>query len=152
MSPLRKLQPPKQQIGQVLIKRGIITAEQLNEALEKQKKDGGLVGELLIRLGYATEQDIIQALAIQYDFPYIPIANYEIEPDMINLVPEESARKYCLIPMDKIGNLLTVVIANPLDSAALDYVESLTKCKVEVFVGTSAEINAAIDKYYKKAN
>lgn len=150
MGPMRKLPAPKQQIGQVLIKRGIITAQHLSEALERQKKEGGLIGEILIKLGYASESDIIQALAIQYDFPYLPLANYEIEPQITQLVPEEMARQYCLIPVDKIGNLLTVVIANPLDAAAIEQVESSTKCKVEVFVGTSSEIKAAIDKYYAK--
>ncbi|MBI3991153.1 MAG: hypothetical protein HY350_03280 [Candidatus Omnitrophica bacterium] len=140
----------KKNLGEILLEKNIITTEQLSQVLEEQKKQGGLIGQHLVRMGYAKEEDIIGCLVIQYGFPYLPIANYEIDRGSIEKVPEEFARKYCLIPIDNISNVLTVVMSNPLDTAATSELEALTGCKVQVFIGTTTEITEAIDKYYEK--
>ena len=147
MSPFRR-QIPKERIGQVLIRSGIITAEQLEEALKTQKDQGSLIGEILIKLGFATEEDITQALAIQYDFPYLPLANYEIDSEVVKLIPENLARKLYLLPIDKMGDIITVVMSNPLDAEAISQIEALTKCKTEIFVATYTEIKEAIERCY----
>jgi type IV pilus assembly protein PilB len=138
----------KEQLGQVLIQRGIITPEQLKKALEVQKEQGGLLGEVLTELRFATEEDIVQALAIQHDFPYLPLANYEIDSELAKLFSEELARKYHALPIDKMGDILTVVMANPLDEKAMEEIETLTKCKIELFVATYTEIREAIERCY----
>ncbi|MBN2096993.1 MAG: hypothetical protein JW714_00790 [Candidatus Omnitrophica bacterium] len=138
----------KEQLGQVLVQRGILSAKQLEQALKVQKEEGGLLGETLIKLRLATEEDIAQALAIQHDFPYLPLANYEIDPEAIKLVPENVSKKYLVLPIDKMGDILTVVMANPLDNEALNELEGLTKCKIEVFVATHTEIKEAIQRCY----
>lgn len=140
----------KEQLGQVLIQRGLITAEQLKQALATQKEQGGLLGEILTKLGFATEEDIAQALAIQHDFPYLPLANYEIDSEVLKLIPESLAHKYCFLPIDKMGDILTVVMANPLDAKAIEDIEALTKCKIETFVATYTEIKEAIERCYKQ--
>lgn len=149
MSPLKR-QVLKEQLGQVLIQRGIITPEQLKEALEVQREKGGLLGEVLIKRGFTTEEEIAQALAIQHDFPYLPLANYEIDSEVIKLIPEDLARKYYVLPIDKMGDILTCVIADPLNESAIKEIETLTKCKTEVFVATYTEITEAIGRAYSQ--
>ncbi len=138
----------KEQLGQILIQRGIITPEQLEKALAAQKEQGGLLGEILTRLGFVSEEDIVHALAIQHDFPYLPLANYDIDIEALKLVPENLARKYNVLPIDKMGDILTLVMANPLDNKAVEEIEALTKCKTEIFVATYTEIKEAIKQFY----
>jgi len=136
------------QLGELLVERGVISHEQLNLAIEKQKDRGGLIGEVLVDLKFATEKDIAQALTCQYGFPYLPLANYEIDPEVINALPENVCRKFCLIPIDKIGKSLTLAMANPLNVQAIEDVEMVTGCTVQAFVSTSSEVKQSIDKYY----
>lgn len=137
------------QLGELLIERGVIGAKQLEKALDVQKEKGGLVGEILVELGFAREEDIAHALTAQYGFPYLPLKNYEIDQDIVKIVPQNVAFQYCLIPIDKIGNSLTVAMSNPLNVQAIEDIELLTKCKVQTFVSTTSDIREAINKYYK---
>ena len=140
----------KQLLGQILIKRNFITQEQLKEALDLQKKEGGFIGEILVKLKYVTEKDIVAALIVQCGFPYIAVNKYEIDTKVIHLIPEEKARKYHVMPLDCVGDVLSVVMANPLDSAMIEELENITHHKVAAFIATKAEIDDAIDHRYKK--
>lgn len=137
------------QLGEVLIEHGIINQNHLDKALAIQKEKGGLIGEILVELGVAKEEDIAQALTVQYGFPYLPLNNYEISPEIAVLIPARVARQYLLIPIDKIGNNLTVAMSNPLNIQAVEDVELLSNCKVQLFVSTSSDIKKAIERYYK---
>ena len=148
MKPYRKI--VNKHLGELLIERGVIDREQLAMALTFQKEKGGLLGEILVQLKFATEEDIAQALTCQYGFPYLPLANYEIEPDVINSVPEHVCRQFCLIPIDKIGKSLTLAMADPLNVQAAEDVELITDCSVQTFVSTSTDIKSSIGKYYGK--
>jgi len=136
-------------LGELLIERGVIGREQLAMAVANQKDKGGLIGEILVAMKFASEEDIAQALTCQYGFPYLPLANYEIEPDAIKSVPEQVCRKFCLIPIDKIGKSLTLAMANPLNVQAIEEVEEITSCTIQTFVGTATDIRNSIAKYYK---
>ena len=140
------------QLGELLVERGVINHEQLQIALDHQKTHGGLFGEVLVELRFATEKDIAQALTCQYGFPYLPLSNYEIDMEVLNSVPENICRKFCLVPIDKIGKSLTLAMSNPLNVQAAEDVELITGCSVQAFVSTSTEIKHAIDKYYKPPN
>ena len=138
------------QLGELLIERGVIAKEQLEKALALQKEEGGLIGQILVKLGFTTEEEIAQALTAQFGFPYLPLKNYEIGKEVIRLVPENVARQYCLIPVDRIGNALTIAMSNPLNVQAQEDIELITKCKVQVFVSTMTDITQAIDRCYEK--
>lgn len=138
-------------LGELLIERGVINHEQLNIAIDKQKEQGGLLGEVLVDLKFSTEKDIAQALTCQYGFPYLPLANYEIDEEVIQSVPENVCRQFCIIPIDKIGKSLTLAMSNPLNVQAAEDVELITGCSVQTFVSTSTEIKQAIDNYYKSS-
>ncbi len=137
------------QLGELLIERGILTQAQLDKALVVQQERSGLIGEILVELGFAKEEDIAQALTAQYGFPYLPLSNYDINTEIINIVPGRVARQYLLIPIDKIGNNLTLAMSNPLNVQAIEDVELLSGCSVQTFVSTSSDIKRAIAKYYK---
>ena len=135
-------------IGEVLLERRIVTRPQLDAALAQQRAGGGLLGQMLIQLGFVTEEQIALALTAQYGFPYLPLDNYEIDDGITKLVPEQVARQYCLIPIDQIGTALTVAMADPSNTDAIDDVERLTHYTVQAFVSTPSTILRAINRYY----
>ena len=137
------------QLGELLVERGIIDKDQVAMAIAYQKEKGGLLGEVLVELKFATEEDIAQALTCQYGFPYLPLSSYEIDQEVINSVPENVCRQFCLIPIDKIGKSLTLAMANPLNLTAIEDVELISGCAIQMFVSTASDIREAIDKYYK---
>lgn len=137
-------------IGQLLLEKGVIRQAQLDEALKTQKEKGGLLGQILAGLGYVTEEQIAQAITVQYGFPYLPLFNYDMDAEAIKLVPENVARQYCLVPIDKIGNTVTIAMADPLNTQAIEDIELVTGSSIQIFVSTAADIKQAIDKFYKK--
>lgn len=137
-------------IGQLLLEKGVIKQNQLDEALKIQKEKGGLLGQLLAGLGYVTEEQIAQVITVQYGFPYLPLFNYDMDAEAVKLIPENVARQYCLIAIDKIGNGVTIAMADPLNTQAVEDIELLTSSSIQVFVSTSTDIRQAIDKFYKK--
>lgn len=146
MLPLRKT--TAKLLGELLIERRVITKKDLDKALELQREKGGMVGEILVDLKLAKEEDIAQALTAQYGFPYLPLINYEIEPEIMEIVPRNVCEQYCLIPIDKIESNLTLAMSNPLNKEAIEDVEEVTKCTVQIFVTTTSDIRNALSKYY----
>lgn len=139
-------------LGEVLISRGLISEEQLNEALAIQKKDGGKIGEILVRLKYITEEAIAWALTVMYGFPYLPLENYTIDREIVQLVPEDMARKLQVLAVDRIGAVLTLAVVNPLSEDEVRALEEKTQCKVEIFISTMTEVGKMLDKHYGAAS
>ena len=139
----------QKQLGELLIESKMITPQQLEEALKTQKEKGGLVGQVLIQLGFTTEEAIAQALTTQYGFPYLPLAGYEIDVEIAKIIPEKIARGYSLIAIDRVGMILTVGMADPLNAKALQEIEAITDLKIQVYVCTTTEVNEAIARAYK---
>ncbi|MCM8773214.1 MAG: hypothetical protein NC820_00520 [Candidatus Omnitrophica bacterium] len=138
----------KRLLGEILIDRGIINYHQLQEALEVQNKEGGLLGDILVKLGLAKEEDIAQAIAIEYGLPYLPLDNYEIPKEVVKFTSKDLAMKYCLIPIDKVGNILSVVMANPLESNVIEELKRLTQLDIQLFISTASQIRRMIDSCY----
>jgi len=138
-------------LGEILIELEVIDENQLNEALALHQNNGKnhiSSGEALIKLGFASEKDILRAVTIQYSFPYLPIDNYEIDEKTISLIPAEVARKYLLVPIEKMNQILNIAISNPLNTQALEDVKAICKRELRTFIATPSEILRAIDKYY----
>ena len=150
MLPFKRL--VQKQLGELLIERGLITKQQLEKALSVQKDKGGLIGQILVVLGFTKEDEIAQALTVQYGFPYLPLQNYELNRAVVQIIPENVAKQYCLIAVDKIGDTLTVAMSNPLNLKAVEDIELLSKSNVQVFVSTMTDINNVIAKFYGKEN
>jgi type IV pilus assembly protein PilB len=136
-------------LGEILIEHGSINQKQLMDALEQQKATKGkLIGEILIELGYVTEEDIVVALATQFNVPYLPIGNFTLNPEVEQMISRELIEKYLCIPLDRIGNLLTVVMADPTNETGIKEIESVTKCKIQAFVASVSEIVGAIEEHF----
>ena len=137
-------------LGQILVERGVINNNQLLKALEGQKRDGGLIGEIIVELGFAKEEDIAYCLSLQFGYPYLSLENYEVAQDIIKIIPKNVATHYCLVPIDKISNTLTVAMANPLNIQAIEDLEDMTQCDIQIFVSTPSDIRGCINKFFDK--
>jgi type IV pilus assembly protein PilB len=137
-----------EKIGEMLIKSGIISQEQLQEALKLQKTQGGRLGFNLVKLGFVKEEDITSLLSEQYGVPAIHLEHFDIEEDVIKLIPPDLAQKHLLIPIERTGSTLTVAMVDPSNMAAIDQIRFMTSYNVEPVVASEASIRAAIEKYY----
>jgi len=135
-------------LGEILIQRKRVTREQLEQALATQKQKGGLLGEILVDAGFLDERDIVVALVIQCGLPYIAVNKYSLDPGIVRLIPREVAQKEKVIALDRIGEVLSVVMVNPLTDDKISYLEDLTKCRVATFISTKSEIEEAIARNY----
>ena len=140
----------KKRIGELLIERGIITHEQLQEALNIQSGNKRLLGEILIELGYVTEDQVMASLTVQYGIPFLPLETYEISPDVIKAVPADLVNKYRFVPVEKIDDLITIALADVPDNTMIKDVESVLGCKLEVFITTPTAVTKTIEKYYSQ--
>lgn len=132
-----------------MVERGVLSRPNLEKILVFQKEKNVLFGEALVQMKLGTEEDVVQALTCQYGFPYLPLANYEIAPEVVATLTREVCKQHCLVPIDKIGRSLTLAMSNPLNVQALEDVEKVTDCSVQAFVSTATEINNAINRYYE---
>jgi len=135
-------------LGEILIQRKKITREQLDSALGVQKQKGGYVGEVLVGMGLLDERDIVVALVIQCGLPYIAVNKYSIDPAIVRLIPKDVAQKEKVIALDRIGEILSVVMMNPLSEEKKSHLENLTKCRIATFISTKGEIEEAINRNY----
>ncbi|MDE2027057.1 MAG: hypothetical protein KGK03_00620 [Candidatus Omnitrophica bacterium] len=135
-------------LGEILVQRKRITREQLDAALKRQKEKGGIIGEVLVGLGFLDERDIVVALVIQCGLPYIAVNKYAIDPQIVRLIPRDVAEKEKVIALDRIGDVLSVVMCNPLSDEQKSSLEHLTHCRVATFISTKAEIEEAIARNY----
>ncbi len=137
-----------EKIGQLLLAANLVTEDQLSEALELQKKEGGRLGSKLVKLGYLTTEKLVSFLSKQYGVPSINLADYTIPPSVLKLIPAEMARKYLIIPVARVGATLTVAMADPSNIFAIDDMKFMTGYNVEVVVASENSIVEAITKYY----
>ena len=136
-------------IGELLIGRGLLTQQQLDQALAVAKKDGVQVGQVIVKLGMVSEEDVAMVLTVQYGFPYLPLESYEVDSDLTRVIPEQVARTHCLMPVDLTGNALTLAMADPSNMDTVHDIEMMTKCVVQACVSTPTEILRAIERHYK---
>jgi len=135
-------------LGQMLIEAGLITEEQLEIALREQKRTGEKLGEVLLRMGFVTREDILKVLSRQWGISYIDLKKAFVDPNVIKLVPEETAREHKLIPIEAREGTLVVAMANPNDIYAIDLIESITGYKVEPRLFDEESSFKAIEVYY----
>jgi len=138
----------KLRLGDALIQEGLINEEQLQQALALQKKSGKRLGAVLVEMHLVTEQDIVQILSKQLKIPYIDLSNYLIDPVIAKLVPEHIAKRHMLIPINKVGNKLTVAMVDPLNIIAIDDIQLMTGLMVKPVVATQSDINKALQDAY----
>ncbi len=138
-------------LGDLLVISEMITEEQLEDALDLQRRTNKKVGDYLVEMGFVTDDDIANALEVQLGIPRIQLRGVAISQDIISLVSGSVLRKHNVLPLeysDGNSNVLVLAMSNPLDMVAQDDISIITNCLVEPRIATVSEINAILDKYF----
>lgn len=142
----------KKRLGEILVENGCLAPENLEEALQHQKKEGGMIGQILIRLGYLTEESLIAAIGKQLQIPYIPLSNYSINMDAAVQFGEELCRRYMLVVFDQDEKKIYIATADPLNEAAFEEIQKKTKLKTQLFIATPSELFSMLDVIFSAAS
>jgi len=144
----------KTQLGQLLLGRGVVTAEQIEKALAEQNEKGHrkLLGELLVEMNYCTENQIASALAEAYDVPYAQVNPKICDAKALEVLPREFLEEHIVLPLFKVYDVLTVAVSEPTNVFLIDEIERISGCKVQVVCATSKDIEATLQIYLPAAN
>jgi type IV pilus assembly protein PilB len=135
-------------LGEILLAKYRITPEQLESALEEQKKTGEKLGEILQKMGLVESKEVYGALAEQLGVPYVDLDSYVIDPRVVTLLPEKFCRQYQLVPIGEEKNALILAMANPVDVVAIDRVRLMTKKEVKPVMASPQDIEKVLNAYY----
>src|ERR1700722_4164270 len=135
-------------IGELLLKEKRITAEQLQQALNHQKAGGGKLGFNLVKMGFVKDEEITALLSKQYGVPSINLAQFELDPLVIKLIPPDTAHKYQIVPLSRSGATLTIAMTDPTNVFAMDDIKFMTGYNVEPVVASETAVMEAIQRYY----
>jgi type IV pilus assembly protein PilB len=135
-------------LGEILVKENLITTEQLKKALEHQRHNGGKLGSVLMKLGYITDDQITGVLSRQYGVPSINLKYYEVDQNVIKLIPQDTAVRYQIVPLSRVGSTLTIAMTDPTNVFAMDDIKFMTGFNVEPVVASESAISEAIAKFY----
>lgn len=138
-------------LGEILVRENLINPQQLREALEYQRQSGGRLGSNLVKLGFISDDVITSVLSRQYGVPSINLELFQIEDETINLISQEVALKYTVLPISKVGATLTMAMADPTNVFAMDDIKFMTGLNVEPVIASEASIQASIGKYYSSS-
>ena len=138
----------RKSLGESLVEQRLITLDQLKVAIVDSEKSGEPLRRTLVKFGMVSEEDIITFFEEQLGIPKVELSRFLIDPKVINLIPEDLARKYLAIPLFRIGDTLTLAIGDPLNVIALDEIHLKTGCLIEPVVASEADIKQAINQYY----
>jgi type IV pilus assembly protein PilB len=136
-------------LGDLLVAEGLITAEQLRQALGEQKGKADKLGSILVRQGALSEEQLIGFLSRQYGIPSITLANLDVDGETLRLVPAHIAKKYDVLPVKRIGGTLTLAMSDPTNVFALDDIAFMTNLQILPVVAPQAAIRRALDKNYE---
>ncbi|MGQ0563226.1 MAG: GspE/PulE family protein, partial [Gemmatimonadota bacterium] len=135
-------------IGDLLVREGFITAEQLSAALADARKENTRIGYSLIKLGFIAEADLTRMLARQYRVPAVDLERVNVDPKIIKLVPADLAHKHLVLPLRRVGRTLTLAMANPIDVAAIDALKFASRHEIEPVVVGEYTLKNHLLRYY----
>ena len=142
--------PEKVRLGEILVQQKLLTEEQLGQALTEQKRSGRKLGRVFVEHGFVTEEQISGALARQLDIPYINLKFFNINPELVRLLPETQARRFRALVLEDRREGLLVGMSDPTDLFAYDEISRLVKRHIELAVVNETEVLAAIDRIYRR--
>src|SRR5213082_1213082 len=140
-----------QRLGDLLVKEKVITQEQLTQATKVQKETNCRLGSALVKLGFLTDEDVTNFLSRQYGVPAINLSYFEIDPTVVKLIPFETAKRYQILPLSRVGASLTIAMVDPTNVFAMDDIKFMTGFNIEPVVASEAAIMEGIDKAYNTA-
>jgi type IV pilus assembly protein PilB len=137
-----------QRLGDLLVKEKVITTEQLDQAIKMQKETGARLGAALVKLGFLSDEDVTNFLSRQYGVPAINLSYFEIDPAVVKLIPHETAKRYQILPLSRVGASLTIAMVDPTNVFAMDDIKFMTGFNIEPVVASESAIMEGIDKAY----
>src|SRR5579862_2144712 len=139
-----------QRLGDLLVKEKIITPEQLEKAVKTQKDAGAnaRLGSVLVQLGFVSDEEVTNFLSRQYGVPAINLQYFEIDSAVVKLVPEDTAKRYQILPLSRVGASLTIAMVDPTNVFAMDDIKFMTGFNIEPVVASESSILSGIDKAY----
>jgi len=141
----------KVRLGERLVQAGLITESQLEQALQEQKRNGGLIGSNLIKLGLIKEEAFLDFLSLQYGYPAIDIGKAEIKPDLLKLVPPDVVQRHLVLPVSRAGSTLVLAMSDPTNYLVIDDIKFLTGYHIDVVVAEEVALQATIDRLYDRS-
>ena len=135
-------------IGELLLREGLVTQEQLNKALQEQKQSGTRVGYNLVKLGYVKETDLTRMLARQHKMPAVDLSKFQVDPRIAKLIPGELAIKHSVLPLKRDGRTLTVAMSDPASMSVLDDIKFITRLDIFPVIAGEFTLRNAIEKFY----
>jgi len=141
-----------QRLGDLLVKEKVITPEQLQQAIKTQKESSCRLGSALVKLGFLPDEDVTNFLSRQYGVPAINLSYFEIDPVVVKLIPYETAKRYQILPLSRVGASLTIAMVDPTNVFAMDDIKFMTGFNIEPVVASESSINEGIEKAYGTTN
>ena len=135
-------------LGELLLREKVINQDQLKTAADYEKKNKVTIGSALVTLGHVSEEEMAQALSRQLGYPYIDLSQFEVYPDVINLIPVDIAKKHMIMPIHRIRSFLTMAMVDPTDLDVIENVRFRTSLSIQPVIASESGINDAINKYY----
>jgi len=139
-------------LGDILVREGLITQDQLRKALQEQKSSGMRLGYTLVKLGFIEETEVTKMLARQYRMPAVDLSRFEVDPKILKLLPPDIATKHTVLPLKREGRTLTVAIADPNNVTAIEDIKFITRCDVFPVIAGEYTLRNAIDRYYQQSD
>jgi len=139
----------RDRIAKILIDKKLLTENDIQKALELQKNKGGKLSDILVGMGLVSRQNLTVALSEELGFPPIDLARYKISPDILKIIPKKIVKQYGIIPVSKMGSVLTVAMADPMNALAMDDIKSITGFDIGPVITNDKDISDAISEYYE---
>src|SRR5438067_11981930 len=137
-----------QRLGDLLVKEKVISPEQLDQAIKAQKASNCRLGSALVKLGFLTDEDVTNFLSRQYGVPAINLSYFEIDPTVVKLIPFETAKRYQILPLSRVGASLTIAMVDPTNVFAMDDIKFMTGFNIEPVVASETAIMEFIERSY----
>jgi type IV pilus assembly protein PilB len=141
-----------ERIGDLLVREGMITREQLDKALQEQRQNGTRVGYNLVKLGFVQELELTKMLAKQYKMPAVDLSRFELDPKVVKLVPTDIAVKNLVLPLKREGRVLTVAMADPTNFAVIEDLKFITRFDIVPVIAGEFTVRTLIEKHYEAAD
>src|SRR5215210_9489903 len=141
-----------ERLGDLLVREGLITREQLEKALQEQKQNGTRVGYNLVKLGFIQETELTKMLARQYRMPAVDLTKFEVDPRIAKLVPSDLAIKHLLLPLKRDGRTLTVAMVDPTNLGVVDDLKFITRYDIFPVIAGEYTLRNTVEKYYESSD
>ena len=139
-------------LGDLLIKEGLITKDQLDKALAEQRSSGSRLGYALVKLGFVQETEITKMLARQYRMPAVDLSRFEVDPKIVKLIPGDVALKHMVLPLKREGRTLTVAMADPTNLSVIDDLKFITRYEIFPVIAGEYTLRTQLEKHYEQVD